>query len=58
MGTDEVLYDDAAMLYELLDAAGVENEFRVYEGAFHTFQCMPCPEAYASIAEMGAFLRK
>ena len=57
VGTEEVLFDDAQMLHALLDEAGVENKLRVYEGAFHTFQCMPSPEAYQSFQELAAFLQ-
>lgn len=54
---NEIRFYDARILHELLDAAGVENTFRVYEGAFHTFQLTPCPEAFASIHELGEFLK-
>lgn len=57
VGTEEILYDDAVDLHHLLDEAGVKNSLHVYDGLFHTFQCMPMPESFASIAEIGEFLR-
>ena len=58
VGTEEILYDDAVDLHNLLDAAGVKNTLKVYDGLFHTFQCIPSPESDSSLREIGAFLRK
>ena len=57
VGTEEILYDDACMLHEILKEAGVDSTLRIYEECYHTFQLLPCPEAFASIEELGEFLK-
>lgn len=56
VGTEEILYDDAVTLHELLDAADVENTLEITEGGFRTFQAAPCPETTASQRNIAAFL--
>jgi len=58
VGTEEVLYDDAITLHEMMNKAGVNNELKVYDGLFHAFQLFDCPESIESIKTICEFLKK
>ncbi|MEW6167509.1 MAG: alpha/beta hydrolase [Pseudomonadota bacterium] len=60
VGSEEVLFSDAARLESRLRAAGVPVQRQVWEGLWHDFQLQAglLPEADRSIAELGAFLRE
>ncbi|MDT0496183.1 alpha/beta hydrolase [Algiphilus sp. W345] len=58
VGSEEVLFSDAARLESRLRAAGVPVRRRVWEGLWHDFQLQAgvLAEADRSIAELGGFL--
>lgn len=58
VGSEEVLFSDAARLESRLRAAGVAVRRRVWEGLWHDFQLQAgvLAEADRSIAELGGFL--
>ena len=57
VGSEEVLFDDAARLYERARADGVRSTLFVGEGLFHVWQAVPgAPEAIAASERIGAFL--
>ena len=56
VGDAEVLLDDSTRLAERAEAAGVDIELQVFDGAFHVFQSMPdLPESAEALAGIGAF---
>lgn len=57
VGTEEVLYDDAIDLHEKMDAAGVFNVLKIYDGLFHCFQLFDTPESVAALEDIGEFLK-
>ena len=57
-GSRDLLLSQALRLAARLRAAGVDCDLRVWEGMWHVFEFYPIPEAAASIAEVGAFLRQ
>jgi len=59
VGTEEVLYDDAARLVERAVAAGVEVTMEVFDDCFHLWTVLAptAPEASRAIDLAGAFLR-
>ncbi len=58
VGSEEILYDDSARLEAKLNAAGVRNQFEVWDGMWHVFQGFApyIPEAQTAIERIGAFL--
>jgi len=57
VGSEEVLFDDAARLHARALAHGVEASLFVGEGLFHVWQAVPgAPEAVAASDRIGAFL--
>lgn len=57
VGSEEVLFDDAARLHARAMARGVETNLYVGEGLFHVWQAVPgAPEALAASDRIGAFL--
>lgn len=60
VGSWEILRDDSVTLSEKLRAAGVETEFRLWEGMCHNHQLFApfIEEGMASLDEAGAFLRR
>lgn len=58
VGSDEMLYDDSASLYEKAKAAGVRVRFSEYENMFHVFQAAATimPESKKAWAEVGRFM--
>jgi len=59
VGTEEILYDEAAALATQAVAAGVDTEFEVFDGCFHLWMQLAAlaPEAEAGIRRVAAFLR-
>lgn len=58
VGSEEILFDDAARLVAGVRAAGGQAELVVGEGLFHVWQAVaPAPEAQAATGAMGRFLR-
>jgi acetyl esterase/lipase len=58
-GDRETVRDDATMLAQKAEAAGVNVELKVWDGMIHVFQMFAeIPQAQAAIAEMAAFLRR
>jgi monoterpene epsilon-lactone hydrolase len=59
VGDHEVLLSDSVRLAEGARAAGVEVEFKIWEGMVHVFQSGASfvPEARQSLAEIGRFVR-
>lgn len=60
VGSEEVLFSDAARLESRLREAGVPVQRKVWEGLWHDFQLQAglLPEADRCIAELGGFLRE
>jgi len=57
VGSEEVLFDDAAHLHARAVAQGVQATLHVGEGLFHVWQGVPgAPEALAATDRIGAFL--
>ncbi len=57
VGSEEVLFDDAARFHERALAQGVEATLYVGEGLFHVWQAVPgAPEALAASDRIGVFL--
>lgn len=57
VGSEEVLFDDAARFHARAMAQGVEATLYVGEGLFHVWQAVPgAPEALAASDRIGAFL--
>jgi monoterpene epsilon-lactone hydrolase len=58
VGSEEILYDDSSRLEAKLNAAGVKNQFEVWDGMWHVFQGFApyVPEAQTAIDRIGAFL--
>lgn len=58
-GDRETVRDDATMLADRAQAAGVDVELKVWDGMIHVFQMFPeVPQAQQAIAAIAAFLRK
>ncbi len=60
VGSEEILFDDASRLEEKLNAAGVRNQFEVWDGMWHVFQGFApyVPEAQTAIERIGAFIEQ
>ena len=60
VGSEEVLFSDAARLESRMRAAGVQVRRQVWDGLWHDFQLQAglLPEADRCIAELGGFLRE
>lgn len=56
VGTEEVIWDDAFTLAEKAKAAGVDVEFKPWEGMFHSFPICPAPESLAAMEYAANFL--
>lgn len=56
VGTEEILYDDAARLVELARAAGVTAELDPYDKGFHGWQNLPVQEARDSARRAAEFV--
>ncbi|WP_460726632.1 alpha/beta hydrolase [Nocardia heshunensis] len=58
-GTRDLFLSDCVRMHRALRSAGVQSDFRVWEGMWHTFIDLPdIPEAIESRAEIAAFLRE
>ncbi|MGC6770135.1 alpha/beta hydrolase [Enterococcus sp. LJL51] len=58
VGSDELLWSDGERLAEKMKAAGVQTEYKKWEGLWHVFQSKAAtvPEAKSSLVEMADFL--
>lgn len=56
-GAAEILRDDASRLGDCATAAGVPLSVEIYDGMGHLFQAERRPEAQASLARLGQFVR-
>ncbi len=57
VGSEEVHYDDAIILYYKCKDAGVDVTLKEWEGLFHSFPTMPLPESDEAAEEMAEFFR-
>jgi acetyl esterase/lipase len=59
VGSEEILLDDARILAQRAEAAGVHVHLSVWEGLWHVWQVLGplVPENEASFTELGVFLR-
>lgn len=58
VGSEEILFDDAARLVMRAREAGVDASLGRFDGMWHVFQAFPLPEARWSLREAGAFIRR
>lgn len=58
VGTEEILYDDSAILVEKAKESGVDVRFREWEGLFHVFPLFDMPEADRACQEIADFIRE
>lgn len=59
VGSDEVLFDDARIIAERAQSAGVDVTLSVYEGVWHVWQTVGIlPEAIKAFEEIGAFVKR
>jgi monoterpene epsilon-lactone hydrolase len=59
VGTDEILFDDAARFVERAREAGVDASLGRFEGMWHVFHIFPgLPEGRAALRELGGFVRR
>lgn len=60
VGSEEILFDDAARLEKKLSAAGVKSQIEVWDGMWHVFQGFApyVPEAQAAIDRIGSFINQ
>lgn len=57
-GSEEVKYDSSAILNKLCQDAGVDVQWKVWNGLFHVFVLFDMPESTEAIREIGDFFRK
>ena len=57
VGSEEVLLDDAKVIYNKCIEAGVRASLRVWDGLFHVFPLFDCPETHMAIEEIGDYLK-
>ena len=55
VGSEEVLFDDARLIFEKCTNAGVDVSWRIWEGLFHVFPLFHSPETTQAIEEIGFF---
>jgi acetyl esterase/lipase len=59
VGDHEILLDDSTRLASTAQAAGVEVDLEIYDGAFHVFQVMPeLPESADALTKVGMFFER
>jgi acetyl esterase/lipase len=60
VGSDEILYDDAQMIVNRMEAAGRDVRLQIWQGMTHAWPAYGdlVPEAAASVKEVGLFCRK
>jgi len=56
-GTEEVKYDDAVVLNQLCQSAGVPVIFKAWQDLFHVFVLFNMPETQLALQQIGEFLR-
>ena len=57
VGTEEALYDDSRLIYQMCQEDGVDVTFREWEGLFHVFPLFDIPETKVAVKEIAAFLK-
>ena len=57
VGSEEVLFDDAVLVFNICREAGVDVSIRIWEELFHVFPLFPCPESELAISEIACFLK-
>lgn len=57
VGTEEVLYDDAILIYKKCKESGVDVTLHEWEGLFHVFPLFQSPETDLAIKEIGSFFK-
>ena len=55
---NEILYEDSASLYKLLDKNGIKTELDVEKDGWHVYQQMPLPIATRAMKRLAAFVSK
>jgi acetyl esterase/lipase len=60
VGSDEILYDDAQMIVDRMEAAGRNVRLQIWQGMTHAWPAYGdlVPEAAASVKDIGLFCRK
>lgn len=58
VGSEEVLYDDAVLIFNLCKEAGVDVRLREWADLFHCFLLFPIPEAQEAFDEIGQFFQE
>lgn len=58
VGGDELLYDDACVLYEKAKSQGADVRLHVWEGLFHVFALFDMPETEAVLREIAEFAKE
>lgn len=56
-GTEEVKYDDAVILNQLCQSAGVPVIFKAWQDLFHVFVLFDMPETQLALQQIGEFLQ-
>ncbi len=56
-GSEEVLLDDAKLIYSLCEKAGVKVSLKIWEGLFHVFTLVDSPESEEATREFARFFR-
>lgn len=56
-GSEEVKYDDAVVLNDLCQKAGVESQLQVWRDLFHVFVLFDMPETELALDQIANFLR-
>lgn len=59
VGSEEILFDDAARMNEKMEKAGIVHWFETWEGMWHVFQAYApyVPEAEEAIKRIGTFIK-
>lgn len=58
VGKNEILYEDSASLYKLLNKNGIKTELDVEKDGWHVYQQMPLPIATRAMKRLAAFVSK
>lgn len=56
-GTEEVKFDDAVILNQLCQSAGVSVIFKAWQDLFHVFVLFDMPETQVALKQIGTFLK-
>ena len=57
VGTHEILYDDSTRFVAAARSAGVEVDFKIWDGMWHVFHSFDVPEAGVAVREVAAFIK-